>query len=124
MLHDIDVRTSLECFAVSGFLIPAIAQIPLVLECDDIQLARQINRLVGTAVINQKHLINDVEGKLFVCLAQCPGGVVRRHDYDNFFFVEQCRCLLRSLLAALDGLILSRVAGKDVRQDKRPALGK
>ena len=104
MQHDHDVRPSLESFAVAGFLIPAVAQIPLVLECCDIQLAHQINRLVGTAVINQKHLINDVEGKLFICLAQCPGGVVGRHDYHNFFFVEQCDSLLRSLLAALDGL--------------------
>ena len=88
MQHDHYVSASLERFAVAGFLIPAVAQIPLVLECRDIQLASQINCLVGTAVINQEHLVNDIEGKLLVCLAQCPSGVVRRHDYDNSFFVE------------------------------------
>jgi hypothetical protein len=59
-----------------------------VLECGDIQLASQINRLVGTAVINQEHLVNDIEGKLLICLAQRPSGVVRWHHYNNFFPVK------------------------------------
>jgi hypothetical protein len=55
------------------------------LECRDIKLARQSHCLVRTAVINQQHLVNYIERKVFICLAQRPSGVVRRHNYDNFF---------------------------------------
>jgi hypothetical protein len=59
-----------------------------VLECRNIEFACQRNCLVGTADINKEHFVNNIEGEPFVCLAQCPCGIVGRHDYHDFLFVK------------------------------------
>src|SRR6266542_1270647 len=98
MQHDHNVRTSLKSFTVASFLIPAVTQVRSVLERGDVEFARQSHCLVRTAVVNKEHFVNNIKGEFFICLAQCPGGIVRRHDYDNFLFVKHGGYLLSALL--------------------------
>jgi hypothetical protein len=58
------------------FLIPAITQVPFVLEYRNVEFARQSHCLIRTAIINKESFVNNIKGTLFVCLAQCSCGVV------------------------------------------------
>src|SRR5438105_4171685 len=87
MDHNHDVRAGLEREAIAGFLIASVTLIDLVLVyLNPLKALSNRNRIIPAPVIDQNNQIHQLLLAHFgVRLAQCPGGVVSRHDDDYLF---------------------------------------
>jgi hypothetical protein len=83
MDHDHDVGAGPERLRVTGLLVGAVAVVLVVDEDLEPQLPRDLERLVGGAVVHQDDQVDRVLRQLLVGEAQGPAGVVGRHDHDD-----------------------------------------
>ena len=58
--HDHEIGAVLERHPIAGFLVPAIALVAVVPDCEDIVLARNADRVIGAAVVDQDDVVDNV----------------------------------------------------------------
>ena len=83
MHHHHDVGTGLERLRVAGLLVGAVAVVLVVDEDLQPELARDLQRAVGRAVVDEDDEVHSLLGQLLVRHAQRAAGVVGRHDDDD-----------------------------------------
>ncbi len=88
MQHDDDVRAAAQRFAVTGFLVAAVAQILFVDEGSQAKFVGDLGGSVVAAVVHQNHFVDKVLGDLAISLFQRFRRVIRGHDHENAFTVQ------------------------------------
>jgi glyoxylase-like metal-dependent hydrolase (beta-lactamase superfamily II) len=88
MDHDNDVRPEFQGRPVTALLVPAISQVFLVDDGFDSDAKGDFRRAVVAGVIDENHVIDDLERDLAVGLLERIFRVVGGHHHDDHFTVH------------------------------------
>ena len=88
MDHDNDVRPEIQGRPVTALLVPAVPQVFLVDDGFDSDAHSDFRRAVVAGVVDENHVIDDLERNLGVGLLERILSVIGGHHHDDFFTVQ------------------------------------
>jgi hypothetical protein len=87
--HNDNLSTSLQRFTVASLLVGTVPIVPIVNKKLQAEFPSDLDRFIGTAVIDQNNEVDHVVRQFCVRHMERSGRVVGGHDHDNFVFALQ-----------------------------------
>lgn len=91
MQHDDQIGAAFQRQAIAGLLVPAVPLVPFVAGHEKVVPARDLDRVVGTEVIHQYDVVDDIHRDFPQRPLERAAGIVSRQHNANFLVVDHAQ---------------------------------